>query len=219
MPGLDGNGNPLCNVLDVRVRGGGDLAARLAARRQVTTTSACGLCGRLTIESLQVQARPVSGRWSLDPAVVLSLPAALRRAQAVFDRTGGLHAAGLFGRDGALEVVAEDVGRHNAVDKVVGAMLLADRLPLDDFLLFVSGRASFEIVQKALLAGIPLVAAVSAPSSLAVELAEEANITLLGFVRAHGFNAYAHARRISSGGERAADESTDAPRASEPARA
>ncbi len=220
-PCLDAAGRPLCNVLDVGVRGDAALAERLAARRQVTTTSACGLCGRLAIESLHVDARPVAGRWSVDPAVVLALPGALRAAQAVFDRTGGLHAAGLFDRAGRPEIVAEDVGRHNAVDKVVGAMLLAGRLPLDDVLLLVSGRASFEIVQKALLAGIPVVGAVSAPSSLAVELADEAGITLLGFVRPRGFNAYAHAERIASAAEDAAAgrDGLDQDPAAEPASA
>ncbi len=208
---LDANGTPLCNVLDVRLAADASLAGRLAARRQITTTSACGLCGRLTIESLQVEARPIEGRWSVDPAVVLSLPDALRRAQSVFDRTGGLHAAGLFDRDGNVEIVAEDVGRHNAVDKVIGAMLLAGRLPLDDLLLFVSGRASFEIVQKAFIAGIPIVGAVSAPSSLAIDLAQEAGMTLLGFVRTHGFNAYTHPHRLVPAAGRGDDLSDSRP--------
>ena len=114
----------------------------------------------------------------------------------MFDETGGLHAAGLFTRAGQLEAVAEDVGRHNAVDKVIGRMLMQDRLPLSDYLLFVSGRTSFEIVQKAFLAGIPILAAVSAPTSLAVDLARECGVTLVGFLRGGSFNIYAHDERI-----------------------
>jgi FdhD protein len=125
-----------------------------------------------------------------------ALPARLRERQEVFDGTGGLHAAALFDSDGTVAAVAEDVGRHNAVDKVIGAMLLAERLPLDDHALVVSGRASFEIVQKAWIGGVGLVCAVSAPSTLAIDLAESAGITLLGFARDGGFNIYTHASRI-----------------------
>jgi FdhD protein len=186
------------NTLNVTVTGEAvdRLVLRLGERRQVTMTSACGLCGRRTIESLRARVPTVDGRWSVRVDVVRALPAALRRAQAVFDATGGLHAAGLFTLDGMLELAAEDVGRHNAVDKVVGRRLLEDRLPLDRSMLVVSGRASFELVQKALLAGIPLVAAVSAPSSLAIELAEEAGVTLCGFVRGDAFNVYTHPQRV-----------------------
>jgi FdhD protein len=172
------------------------LSARLDELRQVTMTASCGLCGRRTIESLRAHAAPVAGAWTVSGAVVCELPHTLRRAQAVFQTTGGLHAAGLFSLEGALELVAEDVGRHNAVDKVIGRRLLEDRLPLDRTMLALSGRTSFELVQKALLAGIPLVAAVSAPSSLAIALAEEAGITLCGFVRGDTFNVYAHPERI-----------------------
>ena len=166
-------------------------------RRLVTTNSSCGLCGRVTIESLQVEAPPIRADWVVPCALVRQLPDTVRLAQAVFEQTGGLHAAALFGRDGRLELLAEDVGRHNAVDKVIGQMVLAGRLPLEDSILFCSGRTSFEIIQKAFLAGIPLVAAVSAPSSLAIELASEAGITLLGFVRGPRFNVYSHRWRVN----------------------
>ena len=126
----------------------------------------------------------------------MAIPDRLREAQLVFDQTGGLHAAGLFTRDGRLDGIAEDVGRHNAVDKVVGRLLLQDRLPLSDHLLFVSGRTSFEIVQKAFLAGIPILAAVSAPSSLAIELAEACGVTLIGFLRGQSFNIYSCPARV-----------------------
>jgi FdhD protein len=166
------------------------------ARRNVTTNTSCGMCGRLTIESLRVGGPPVGSSWTIAAAKIVAIPDRLRESQAVFDQTGGLHAAGLFTRDGVLDGIAEDVGRHNAVDKVVGRLLMQDRLPLSDHLLFVSGRTSFEIVQKAFLAGIPIVAAVSAPSSLAIELAEECGVTLIGFLRGRGFNIYARPGRI-----------------------
>jgi FdhD protein len=186
------------NVIDVRLARAreGELAARANARRRVVMNSSCGLCGRVTIESLRVEAPEISAEWAVPAGVIAGLPDALRAAQAVFNETGGLHAAGLFQRSGALETVAEDVGRHNAVDKVVGRRLLDDRLPLSDSILFVSGRTSYEIVQKAFMAGIAVVGAVSAPSSLAVELAQDAGITLLGFVRGSAFNVYSHAHRI-----------------------
>lgn len=187
------------NVLDVRIGDARarDLAARGDARRRVVMNSSCGLCGRVTIESLRVEAPDIQAEWTIPATVIGGLPDALRRAQAVFNATGGLHAAGLFRQSGELEVMAEDVGRHNAVDKVVGHMLLRQRVPLSQSILFVSGRTSYEIIQKALLACIPVVAAVSAPSSLAVELAEEAGITLLGFVRGAAFNVYSHGRRVA----------------------
>jgi FdhD protein len=169
----------------------------LGQRRQVVMNSSCGMCGRRTLESLTVAREPLAARWQVRADTILSLPTILRPSQQAFGETGGLHAAGLFDRDGRLELSAEDVGRHNAVDKLVGRMLLADCLPLECSLLFVSGRSSFEIVQKAFLAGIPLVGAVSAPSSLAIELALSAGITLLGFVRDGRFNSYAHHERIS----------------------
>ena len=181
----------------------GDAAGRiwdlLESRRQFVANSACGVCGRSTIDELRASIDPLRAPWSVHPSIIAALPAALRSKQAAFHETGGLHAAALFRRDGTLEAVAEDVGRHNAVDKIVGSRLLgsADPLPLGAHLLMVSGRVSFEIVQKAWLAGIPLVAAISAPTSLAVELAREANITLVGFVRDGGFNVYTHEVRVA----------------------
>jgi FdhD protein len=159
-------------------------------------SSACGLCGRVTIDSLRREGAPVPIRWSVPAAILHALPSSLRATQQGFDETGGVHAGGLFGRDGALVTSAEDVGRHNAVDKVVGRMLRERRLPLEDMLLAVSGRVSFEIVQKALIAGIPLVAAVSAPSSLAIECAEIGGLTLAAFVRDGRCNVYSHPERI-----------------------
>jgi FdhD protein len=200
-PDGSGGGSPpeeSRNTINVTVLGDAvaRLAARLGDRRQVVMTASCGLCGRRTIESLQARVSEVRGEWTVSAAVIKSLPATLRAAQAVFDSTGGLHAAGLFDRQGALQLSAEDVGRHNAVDKIAGRTLLSGGHPLDDRLLLVSGRTSFELVQKALLAGVPLIAAVSAPSSLAIDLATEAGITLCGFVRGGTFNIYAHPERI-----------------------
>jgi FdhD protein len=171
-------------------------SAALSRRRLVTTTSACGVCGRQSIDDLLSGIEPVTSSWSVTRAVVSSLPDRLRAAQSAFDATGGLHAAGLFDRAGTLMAVAEDVGRHNAVDKVVGSQLLVERFPLVDRLLFVSGRTSFEIVQKAVAARIPIVAAVSAPTSLAIDLARQAGVTLLGFVRGGGFNIYTSPDRV-----------------------
>ena len=167
----------------------------LEGRRNVAQNSSCGMCGRRTLESLEVDRPPLAVEWHLDPTVLAGLPAALRRAQHAFDETGGLHAAGLFDLDGRLQSSAEDVGRHNAVDKLLGRALMAGQLPLSRSALVVSGRSSFEIVQKAFIGAIPLVAAVSAPSSLAVDLAHRTGITLLGFVRDDRFNIYTHPSR------------------------
>jgi FdhD protein len=187
------------NVVNVMLAGGSaaGLEQAMADRRQVLGNSSCGLCGRLTIASLKTDVAPLTFDRRVNAATIARLPDGLREAQAVFKETGGIHAAGLFTVDGAVEAVAEDVGRHNAVDKVIGQMLLADRLPLSDLILFVSGRTSFEIVQKAALAGLPMVGAVSAPSSLAVELAREVGITLIGFTRGGSFNIYSHPERVS----------------------
>jgi FdhD protein len=170
----------------------------LRERRNVVTSSSCGLCGRVTIESLQCRATALPVLWQVSAETVASLPRSLRCHQRLFDETGGLHAAGLFEIDGGCFAAAEDVGRHNAVDKVVGRMLMAERLPLDRAMLAVSGRASFEIVQKAWIAGVPLLCAVSAPSSLAIDLAQTAGITLVGFARGAAFNVYSHPERLGN---------------------
>lgn len=187
------------NIVNVTVLGAAvdRLDERLRDRRHVTMTASCGLCGRRSIESLRSRVTTVAGRWTVAGTLVSSLPDRLRAAQEVFSTTGGLHAAGLFDLSGALMLAAEDVGRHNAVDKVTGRTLLVGLHPLDRHLLLVSGRTSFELVQKALLAGVPLIASVSAPSSLAIDLAREAGITLCGFVRGDTFNTYTHADRIT----------------------
>jgi FdhD protein len=168
----------------------------IADRRQVSTNSSCGLCGRRTIESLVTEAEPIRSTWTVPASTLTVMPQRLRARQAVFDETGGLHAAGLFTPDGELVDIAEDVGRHNAVDKIVGRMLIRESLPLSNHVLCVSGRTSFEIVQKAVFAGIPIVVAVSAPSTLAIDLARECHVTLVGFMRGETFNIYAHPQRI-----------------------
>jgi FdhD protein len=178
----------------------GDAAARVPAmlenRRQVIANSSCGVCGRATIDELCADIPPLAATWSVDVGVIRQLPDRLRARQSTFDETGGLHGAAVFDADGALLASAEDVGRHNAVDKSIGALLLNEGAGTPGILM-VSGRVSFEIVQKAWLAGIPVVAAISAPTSLAIELAQEAGITLLGFVRDQSFNIYTHGARIA----------------------
>jgi FdhD protein len=189
------------NIINATLANGSaeSLDQLLGARRQVTMNSSCGMCGRLTIDSLRSNAPAISTDWRMSIDALLAVPDRLRAAQHVFDETGGLHAAGLFTREGVLDAMAEDVGRHNAVDKVIGRMVMQERLPLADRLLFVSGRTSFEIVQKAFLAGIPMVAAVSAPSTLAIELAQDSGVTLIGFLRGRNFNIYAHPHRVERG--------------------
>jgi FdhD protein len=187
------------NIVDVYLIGDAATAVdrHLDERRNVLTSSACGLCGRVSIDSLKVHAAPLTTGVVLDKALAATLPDRLREHQRAFDETGGLHGAALFDASGGVVTAAEDVGRHNAVDKVIGRMLLDDRIPISNHALVVSGRASFEIVQKAWMAGVAVVCAVSAPSSLAIELAGEAGITLLGFVRDGGFNLYTHPHRIT----------------------
>jgi FdhD protein len=170
------------------------------ARRILLTTSSCGLCGKGSIESVRGSFPPITSAAMLDRSVLASLPERLRREQATFRETGGLHAAGIFTLSGEPRTVREDIGRHNAVDKAIGSLFLAGALPLSDSILLVSGRVSFEIVQKALAAGIPIVAAVSAPSSLAIDLATESGITLVGFLRDSTFNVYSGAERLGRSG-------------------
>ena len=168
-----------------------------ALARGTVMGSACGVCGKTSIENVIPADRlPLTSRLRLSPELLHSLPARLRERQSLFSRTGGIHAAGLFTPDGTLVELREDIGRHNATDKVVGCLLRQGRLPLSDRVLVVSGRAGFEIVQKAFAAGIPVVASVSAPSSLAVALAETAGVTLVGFLRDRRFNVYANAERV-----------------------
>jgi FdhD protein len=164
--------------------------------RNFFATSSCGVCGKAALDDVQVHCDPVAPGPEVSASVITGLPEALRRGQRVFDRTGGLHAAGLFTQTGEVVSIREDVGRHNAVDKVIGEQVLAERVPLAEHVLQVSGRASFEIVQKAAVAGIPIVSAVSAPSSLAVEAGARFGMTIVGFVRDDRCNVYCHPERI-----------------------
>ena len=166
-------------------------------RRHFYTSSSCGVCGKGALDAVAVSASPIRSTLSVEPEVLGSLPERLRDGQAAFELTGGLHAAGLFEPNGSLLVVREDVGRHNAVDKVVGWAFREGLLPLDGAILCVSGRLSFELVQKAACAGVPVLAGVGAPSSLAVELSEAQGMTLCGFVRNGRFNLYAGPERIA----------------------
>jgi FdhD protein len=195
--GEAGDGS-LGNIADITLRPG--LTVRPELRRGFLTTSACGVCGKTSIAELSVSSNfDVSADHArVTPQALAGLPGVLRAAQKVFDRTGGLHAAGLFTAAGDLLAIREDVGRHNAVDKIVGWALRADRLPLSGCVLLVSGRASFELVQKAVLAGIPVLAAVSAPSSLAADLAAEAGLTLVGFLRGGSMNVYTRNDRVQA---------------------
>ncbi len=170
--------------------------ASAVAERHFVATASCGICGKASIDEVAIRCSPLPDGPIVARSVILALPDLLRAAQRAFDQTGGLHAAALFSPRGELIGIREDVGRHNALDKVVGSQLLAGALPLHDRILMVSGRVSFELVQKAAVAGVPIVCAVSAPSDLAVETAERLGVTLVGFLRGDGFNVYSHDRRI-----------------------
>ena len=183
------------NVINVLLnRPGPTVHERL--HRSFFTSSACGVCGKSSLEAIDTDLAPISGDITVSLEALYSLGPALAAAQTTFEQTGGLHAAALFDLSGQLVAVREDVGRHNAVDKVVGHMLLQGRMPLDRHILMVSGRASFEIMQKALVARIPVVAAISAPSSLAVQMALANGVTLIGFLRPGRLNVYANVHRI-----------------------
>ncbi|MET9444982.1 formate dehydrogenase accessory sulfurtransferase FdhD [Streptomyces sp. NPDC006610] len=197
--GATADGSNTYNVVDVRTAPE-VVVPDITLERNVYTTSSCGLCGKASLDAVRTTARwPIADTPPLrvSPELLASLPDRLRSAQRVFDRTGGLHAAALFTEDGELLDVREDVGRHNAVDKLVGRALREDALPLSRTILLVSGRASFELAQKAVMAGVPVLAAVSAPSSLAVDLAVETGLTLVGFLRGGSMNVYAGEGRIA----------------------
>lgn len=187
-------GDEVGNVVEVTLRPG---ARPPAGERLFYASSSCGVCGKNAISALRVRAPLVSSSLRVTAATLATLPDRLRAAQPLFARTGGVHASGLCSADGALELAREDVGRHNALDKIIGWAVAAGRLPLTDRLLVVSGRVSYEIVQKAIAAGLPLLAAVGAPSTLAIELAEEFEVTLVGFVRDGGMNVYTHGERVT----------------------
>jgi len=187
--------NEEANVLNVTL--GPDVVVDFASlTRHVFASSSCGLCGKATIASINRRLAPVESSLMISASVIASLPEKMRAEQQTFDRTGGLHAAALFDASGNLLVLREDIGRHNAVDKVAGHCLLNGLLPLENYLLLVSGRSSFEIMQKALAARVPIVAAISAPSSLAMDFAEASNQTLIGFLNSQRMNVYTHPRRV-----------------------
>lgn len=194
---VDERGRNTYNVLDVAL-GPGTPPPDPGVERNFYTTSSCGVCGKASLDAVRLRTRfsPAEDSMAITPSTLAKLPDRLREAQRVFDSTGGLHAAGLFTANGSQLVVREDVGRHNAVDKVMGWALLDGRIPAAGCVLMVSGRASFELTQKAVMAGVPVLAAVSAPSSLAVDLAAEAGVTLVGFLRGESMNVYTCEHRI-----------------------
>ncbi|MFF1817222.1 formate dehydrogenase accessory sulfurtransferase FdhD [Kribbella sp. NPDC058245] len=195
----DDEGRNTYNVLDLGLAPGVP-APVTGVERNFYTTSSCGVCGKASLDAVRLKTRysPAEDDVQIRYDVLAELPDVLRTQQQVFDRTGGLHAAGLFTPTGELLVVREDVGRHNAVDKVIGWALLDKRIPARGLILIVSGRASFELVQKAVMAGIPILGAVSAPSSLAADLADESGLTLAGFIRNGSLNVYTHPTRITT---------------------
>ncbi|MCW2566642.1 MAG: formate dehydrogenase family accessory protein FdhD [Mycobacterium sp.] len=195
---VDDSGRNTYNVLDLDLAPGVP-APVVGIERNFYTTSSCGVCGKASIDAVRTKTayEPRGDATPVRPEILVGLPDALRSAQKVFDKTGGLHAAGLFTADGELLALREDVGRHNAVDKVLGWALRQGLVPLAGHILMVSGRASFELVQKALMAGVPTLAAVSAPSTLAAELADESGMTLVGFLRGTSMNVYTGAQRIA----------------------
>ena len=185
------------NIVNVELRGGREYDLR-PLERHFYTSSACGVCGKASLEQLELRGCPVALPGpEVSAETLYSLPAKLREAQGLFDATGGLHAAALFDEEGNLVALREDVGRHNATDKLVGWALLENRLPLSGHIVMVSGRSSFEILQKCLTAGVPFVCAISAPSSLAVDVAREFGMTLVGFLRERRFNVYAGQERVA----------------------
>jgi FdhD protein len=186
------------NVL-IAALGPEPFARAVKLQRGTVMGSACGVCGKTSIENVIPADRPpLESSFHVSPELLFSLPGRLRERQSIFSKTGGLHAAALFGADESIRAIAEDIGRHNATDKLVGAFYLRNELPLSDSVLMVSGRAGFEIVQKAYAAGVPIVASVSAPSSLAVELAQTGGVTLVGFLRQRRFNVYSNPQRVRS---------------------
>jgi FdhD protein len=198
---VDADGLPLANVVNVQLRNTRQQDALqpqpTAFERHFAVSASCGLCGKNSIADLLISTPPLApDELRVAASTIYELPSVLRAAQSVFSHTGGLHAAGLFTIDGSLLLLREDIGRHNAVDKLIGHGLLEGDFPYSHYILLVSGRTSFEIIQKALLARIPCIAAISAPSSMAVELADRCGITLIGFLREHCMNVYTHGERI-----------------------
>ena len=186
------------NVIEARLSDGVEFDME-RLKRNFYASSSCGVCGKASIDHVMQLASPIRSHFTVSTDLLYALDETLRQAQDLFSQTGSVHAAALFDADGEMLTLREDVGRHNAVDKVIGKFAREDRLPPEQCVLMISGRASFEIMQKALIAGIPMVAAVSGPSSLAVDVAREGNMTLVGFLRGQGCNVYAGSERIESG--------------------